>query len=124
VTTDHIKDILGTRFGDGDITQTAEFIDLEQKSALGSVMPYNPEIHMLGAENRGGVTCYLDALLFAMFCKLDAYESMLKSNFAPDDPKNKLVNLLRVWVNMLRSGKLINTDLVSTSVVPIFSQTS
>lgn len=74
---------------------------------------------MLGAENRGGVTCYLDALLFAMFCKLDAYESMLKSNFAPEDPKNRLLNLLRIWVNLLRSGKLINTDLVRTSLVSL-----
>ncbi|PUU83352.1 hypothetical protein B9Z19DRAFT_1073134 [Tuber borchii] len=29
---------------------------------------------MLGAENNGGVTCYLDTLLFAMFARLDAFE--------------------------------------------------
>lgn len=104
--------MLGTRFGDGDAKDAAEFINIEQKSAAGTIVPYNPNVQMLGAENRGGVTCYLDALLFSMFCKLDAFESMLKAEFTAGDPKAQLVNLLRVWVNLLRSGKLINVDLV------------
>lgn len=66
---------------------------------------------MLGAENRGNVTCYLDALLFAMFAKLDAYECMLK-NDSSDENQRKLAALLRLWVNMLRSGKLIHSDTV------------
>ncbi|KAL6854179.1 ubiquitin carboxyl-terminal hydrolase domain-containing protein [Trichoderma novae-zelandiae] len=66
---------------------------------------------MVGAENRSAVTCYIDALLFAMFSKLDAFECMLRNDFPLDDPRNKLVTLLRIWVNMLRSGKLIHTDL-------------
>lgn len=105
--------MIGTRFGDGDAKDAAEFISLEQKSAAGTIFPYNRSVHMLGAENRGGVTCYLDALLFSMFCKLDAFECMLKSEFPADDPKTRLVKLLRIWVNLLRSGKLINVDLVS-----------
>ncbi|KAJ3494625.1 hypothetical protein NLG97_g3960 [Lecanicillium saksenae] len=111
VSSEHVRSMLGTRFGDGDAKDTADFISIEQKSAAGTILPYNPAIHMLGAENRGGVTCYLDALLFSMFCKLDAFECMLKTEFPSDDPKTKLVNLLRVWVNLLRSGKLINVDL-------------
>lgn len=105
--------MLGTKFGDGDAKATADFINIEQKSAAGTIVPYNPAVNMLGAENRGGVTCYLDALLFSMFCKIDAFECMLKTEFPSGDPKTKLVNLLRVWVNLLRSGKLINVDLVS-----------
>ncbi|KAM3512263.1 hypothetical protein MY11210_004110 [Beauveria gryllotalpidicola] len=111
VTSEHIREMLSTRFGDGDAKDTAEVISLEQKSAAGTIVPYNPSVQMLGAENRGGVTCYLDALLFSMFCKLDAFECMIKTEFPADDPKAKLVNLLRVWVNLLRSGKLINVDL-------------
>ncbi|XWW96487.1 hypothetical protein V2A60_004462 [Cordyceps javanica] len=111
VSSEHIKGLLGTGFGDGDVKDTAEFISIEQKSAAGTIVPYNRNVQMLGAENRGGVTCYLDALLFSMFCKLDAFECMLKTEFAVDDPKAKLVNLLRVWVNLLRSGKLIKVDL-------------
>ena len=66
---------------------------------------------MLGAENRGNVTCYLDAMLFAMFANLDAYERMLRIDFA-DGPRQKLATLLRLWVNLLRSGELIFTDTV------------
>ncbi|KAL2262825.1 hypothetical protein VTK26DRAFT_9346 [Humicola hyalothermophila] len=44
-----------------------------------------------------------------MFAKLDAYECMLKNDSA-DENQRKLAALLRLWVNMLRSGKLIHTD--------------
>lgn len=118
VSTDHIRDILATKFADGDPTRTAEFIDIEQKAQAGIIVSYDPSVHMVGAENRESVTCYLDALLFAMFSKLDAFECMLKNDFALDDPRYKLVNLLRIWVNMLRSGKLIRTDLVSAAASP------
>ena len=67
---------------------------------------------MLGAENRGAVTCYLDSLLFAMFAKLESFECMLKHEI--DDPAAmRLAALLRLWVNMLRTGKLIEADMVS-----------
>lgn len=66
---------------------------------------------MLGAENRGNVTCYLDALLFAMFAKLTAFECMLKNDSA-DEAQRRLAALLRLWVNLLRRGKLIHTDMV------------
>lgn len=66
---------------------------------------------MVGAENRGNVTCYLDSLLFAMFAHLTAFESMLKNDLE-GEPQRKLAALLRLWVNMLRGGKLIHTDMV------------
>ncbi|KAK7421785.1 hypothetical protein QQX98_002000 [Neonectria punicea] len=111
VTTDHINDIMATKFADGDPKKTVEFIDIEQKAAAGIIMPYDPSIDMVGAENRGNVTCYLDALLFAMFSKLDAFECILKNDFPEEDSRAKLVTLLRMWVNMLRTGKLVHTDL-------------
>ncbi|PTB74394.1 cysteine proteinase [Trichoderma longibrachiatum ATCC 18648] len=111
VTVEHIRDILATKFANGDPERTVQFIDIEQKASSGVIIPYDPSVHMVGAENRSAVTCYIDALLFAMFSKLDAFECMLKNDFPLDDPRNKLVTLLRIWVNMLRSGKLIHTDL-------------
>ncbi|KAH7008224.1 ubiquitin carboxyl-terminal hydrolase-domain-containing protein, partial [Ilyonectria destructans] len=111
VTADHINDIMATKFADGDPKKAVEFIDMEQKAAAGIISPYDPSIDMVGAENRGNVTCYLDALLFAMFSKLDAFECMLKTDFPEEDSRSKLVTLLRMWVNMLRTGKLIHTDL-------------
>lgn len=103
-----------TRFAEGDPRRTAEFIDMEQKATSGQIVSYDPSVEMVGAENRGAVTCYLDALLFAMFAKMDAFECILKNDFPPDDHRIKLVNLLRIWVNMLRTGKLIRTDMVGS----------
>ncbi|KAG5928018.1 hypothetical protein E4U42_001400 [Claviceps africana] len=107
---EYIKDVMLSNIGDGDVQKTVDFIVSERKAASGLIVPYNPMIRMLGAENRGNVTCYLDSLLFAMFSKLDAFECMLKTDFAIEDPRLKLVILLRVWVNLLRSGNLIRTD--------------
>ena len=66
---------------------------------------------MVGAENREFVTCYLDALLFAMYAKLEAFDCMLKNEQLDENQRN-LAALIRLWVNMLRSGKLIRTDMV------------
>ncbi|KAM0238696.1 hypothetical protein ACHAPO_003668 [Fusarium lateritium] len=111
VTADHVTDIMATKFADYDTGKTVEFIDMEQKAAAGIITPYDPSVDMVGAENRGNVTCYLDALLFSMFAKIDAFECMLKNDFPEEDNRNKLVNLLRMWVNMLRTGKLVHTDM-------------
>lgn len=66
---------------------------------------------MLGAVNRDKVTCYLDALLFAMFAKTDVFEAILFNNF-DDEPRTRLVVIIRLWVNLLRTGRLITTDIV------------
>ena len=73
-------------------------------------MDYEPSVKLLGAENRKGVTCFLDSILFAMFSRLDSFEAMLYNTFE-DNARNKLGMLLRLWVNLLRSGKLITTDI-------------
>lgn len=88
-----------------------EVVLLFQESVEGIIKPYNPSMHMLGAENRENVTCYLDALLFAMFARLDSFEPMLMMSF-DDEPRRRLSTLIRLWVNMLRTGKLIQTDVV------------
>ena len=84
---------------------------LIEDSIEGIVRGYTPSTKLLGAENRHSVTCYLDALLFAMFARLDCFEAILYKSFN-DEPRRKLSILLRLWVNMLRSGKLITTDIV------------
>ncbi|TKX25497.1 hypothetical protein C1H76_2147 [Elsinoe australis] len=75
----------------------------------GLLKAFNPSTKLLGAVNREGVTCYLDALLFAMFARLDGFEAMLY-NSLEDAPRKKLAGLLRLWVNLLRTGRLITTD--------------
>lgn len=88
------------------------YLILLQDTLEGVVKPYNPDAKLLGAVNRDSVTCYLDALLFAMFARLDSFEAMLYDNF-DDIPRRKLAGLLRVWVNMLRTGRLITTDVTA-----------
>ncbi|KAI1853702.1 hypothetical protein JX266_001686 [Neoarthrinium moseri] len=106
---DNVLYALHSKFAAGDVDKAVELMLLQKKSFAGNVIPYNPNVAMLGAENREMVTCYLDALLFAMFAKLEAFECMLKSDL--DEPQRRLAMLLRLWVNLLRSGKLIQTDM-------------
>jgi len=110
ISREHIRYALSSKFAEGDIEKAIELMRLQQDAFAGIIAPYNPHTKMLGAENRGAVTCYLDALLFAMFAKIEAFECMLKNDLT-DEPQRKLAALVRLWVNMLRSGKLIRTDM-------------
>ncbi|KAF3811235.1 hypothetical protein GCG54_00001550 [Colletotrichum gloeosporioides] len=110
VSEEHIRDSLHSEYAKQDVNKTVEFIKMQCKAMAGKITHYNPQVEMVGAENRGNVTCYLDSLLFAMFAKLDAFECMLKNDFT-DEPRRRLVTLLRLWVNMLRSGEMIHVDM-------------
>jgi hypothetical protein len=99
------------------VERAFELLLLLEDSIEGLIKGYSPSTKLLGAENRGGVTCYLDALLFAMFARLDSFEGILYKDFC-DEPRRKLAMLLRLWVNMLRSGKLITTDIVWNWAAP------
>lgn len=107
---DQIRYALNSKYACGNVEKAVELLSLQHMSLSGKIVRYNPDIQMLGAENRGNVTCYLDALLFAMFAKIGSFECMLK-NDSLDEPQRRLATLLRLWVNMLRSGKLIETDM-------------
>ena len=108
-----IEYALQTKYANRDTNRAYEMLVLFQESVEGIVRPYDPNIHMLGAENRGAVTCYLDSLLFAMFARLGSFEPILYTHFE-DEPRRRLSTLIRLWVNMLRTGKLIQTDIVCT----------
>lgn len=90
-----------------------------EDSIEGILREHKATTTLLGAENREKVTCYLDALLFAMFAKLDSFEAILFDHFE-DGSRRRLAGLLRLWVNMLRSGMLITTDIVG-KVAPLNS---
>ena len=102
---------LASKYANGDLEKGYEMVLLFQESVEGIVKPYNPNVEMLGAENREAVTCYLDSLLFAMFSRLNSFEPMLYASFE-DEPRRRLSTLIRLWVNLLRTGKLIQTDFV------------
>ncbi|KAK0720649.1 ubiquitin carboxyl-terminal hydrolase-domain-containing protein [Lasiosphaeris hirsuta] len=110
VTEELIRYALHSKFAAGLVDKAVEMVQLQQTAFAGIIQPYNANVQMVGAENRGNVTCYLDALLFAMFAKLSAFECMLK-NDSTNEAQRKLGALIRLWVNMLRSGKMIHIDL-------------
>ena len=91
---------------------------LLEESEEGLIRNYDPAVKLLGAINREGVTCYLDALLFAMFARLGSFEAMLYKNIE-DAPRKRLAMLLRLWVNILRAGKLITTDIVRSTLASL-----
>ena len=96
----------------GDVEEAYKTCMLLEDTYEGLLKNYNPHTKLLGAVNREGVTCYLDALLFAMFARLDSFEAMLYDSLE-DPARKKLAGLLRLWVNMLRTGRLITVDVVS-----------
>lgn len=114
ISDEYVRFALRSNYAAGNTDKAIDILLLHQRSISGVILPYNPDVRMLGAENRGNVTCYLDALLFAMFAKLEAFECMLKNDLS-NEPQRQLANLIRLWVNMLRSGKLIHTDMVRIS---------
>ena len=101
---------LCTEFGSGDSEKAFDLLNIAQESKEGIIREINPEIKMLGAVNRRGVSCFLDAILFAMFARLPSFEAILYTNF-DDEPRKNLGIKLRLWVNLLRSGKLITPDI-------------
>ena len=99
-----------------DHAKASQVIELLDKSDSGIIEAVQPSMSLLGAVNREGVTCYLDSLLFAMFATLDSYEIMLHQQFK-DEPRKRLALMLRLWVNLLRTGRLVTTDIVRPLLV-------
>ena len=106
-----IEYVLNTNYARGDPEKAFDLLVLLEDSEEGIIKEYRPEVKLLGAINRRNVTCYLDATLFAMFARLDSFEAILYNSFE-DEQRKRLATLLRLWVNSLRVGKLITTDIV------------
>lgn len=113
--------ILKLPFVDGDVVKAFHFIRFFQLASEGYFLTNSPidkrgnAIIYQGAENWENVMCYLDALLFAMFANMEAFEPILFiSNAHVNSPNKKLVDqlsgLLRVYTTLLRLGNLITTD--------------
>ncbi len=109
---DQINYALVSKNAEGNVDKAVDMLVLYQQSLDGVIKSYKPEVHMLGAVNREAVTCYIDALLFAMFARLESFEPILRKTF-DDEPRRRLAVLIRMWVNMIRTGELVHTDIVS-----------
>jgi hypothetical protein len=78
------------------------------------VLDRDDRYKMLGAQNLNGITCFLNATLFAMFCRSDScFDKLLYS--ALDGAVGRFATMVRLWVNMLRSGWFISSDIVAVS---------
>ena len=106
-----IEFVLNGAYAKGNSKKAYDLLLLLEQSEKGDVKAYNPSVELLGAVNRKDHTCYLDSILFAMFARLKSFEPLLHKDF-DDEPRKRLVVLLRLWVNALRSGKLISVDIV------------
>lgn len=114
ITTENVEYVLREPSVAGNAEEAVKLLLLLEDTYEGVLRAYNPNTKLLGAVNREGVTCYLDALLFAMFARLDSFEAMLY-NSLEDPSRKKLAGILRLWVNLLRTGRLVNTDVVCIS---------
>lgn len=113
-----ISYVLNAAYAKGDTEKAFDLLVLLEESEEGIIKEYDPNVKLLGAINREGVSCYLDSVLFAMFARLGTFEAILFKNFE-DEPRKRLATLLRLWVNTLRVGKLITVDIVRICAQPI-----
>ncbi|ODV62224.1 cysteine proteinase [Ascoidea rubescens DSM 1968] len=117
-----------SKFSKKDLTKSFELLRFIKLSSDGFLISnsyiyknymgnsINKKIILKGAENWGYVMCYLDSLLFSMFARLQDFEPILlidnESQSTPESKKRtKLKFLLRLYINLLRSGNLITNDL-------------
>lgn len=105
---------LNSKTAKGDAVKAHHFLVVIQESLSGIVYPYNPHIKMLGAENRSNATCWLDSFLNALFTVPSQFQELL-NNCYEDPSKQKLVQLIRLWVNLMRVGILIEVAIVGHS---------
>ena len=102
--------VLKSSYIGGDALKAADSLILLRESEEGIVKTYNPKLKLKGAVNLNGVSCYLDSILFAMLGRLESFEAMLYNSFE-DAKRNDLAILIRLWVNTIREGKLVEADL-------------
>ncbi|KAJ2902394.1 Ubiquitin carboxyl-terminal hydrolase 8 [Zalerion maritima] len=101
---------LSSNYAAYDPGKAYRLLEMQLKTEAGHIEPYDPNVTLVGAENREAVTCYLAALLAAMFIRLDAYECMLKPNPQHTPTQRRLCYQIRLWVNMVRTGMLVHID--------------
>ncbi|KAG0301033.1 hypothetical protein BGZ98_008673 [Dissophora globulifera] len=121
-----------------NIDHTMQYCQDLIQAVQGSLVPVRQEIQLGGAVNDQMTSCYIDSLLFAMFARLSAFEGLLNVNLDAEsdsdsdsggevarvDPRREeekqdallhthlLQTWLRMFVNQLRSGRLIQAHVV------------
>lgn len=109
---------LKSPFSQGSVVRAFYFVRYFQLSNVGYFITNDGHdragapIRLVGAENWENVMCYMDALLFSMFANLESFEPILfVLNQHPNALVTQLSGLLRVYVNLMRLGNVITTDI-------------
>lgn len=110
---------------DSDIFESLlEDNDWDLKKAIADLSDYEEASHgilveppqgqvLLGPENDGGTSCYIDALLFAMYISNTTFDPLLTYDIPPEnEAKVKLQTVMRLFVNKLRKGNFISANYV------------
>ncbi|KAI8604339.1 hypothetical protein EDD21DRAFT_300982 [Dissophora ornata] len=96
--------------------QTMQYCRDLVQAVQGTLVPVQQDIPLSGAVNDQMTSCYIDSLLFAMFARLSAFEGLLNVNLDPESDSDIHTHLLQTWlrmfVNQLRSGRLIQAHVV------------
>ncbi|KAK3825350.1 MAG: hypothetical protein J3Q66DRAFT_278895 [Benniella sp.] len=98
-----------------NIDQTMQYCQDLVQAVQGTLAPVQQETKLSGAVNDQMTSCYIDALLFAMFARLSAFEGLLNVNLDTDRTllhAHLLQTWLRMFVNQLRSGRLIQAHVI------------
>lgn len=109
---DQILFCLNSIYANGNVEKAHQILLVFHNSLSGVIYPYDPKITMLGAQNSRGVTCWLDSFLASLFTVPTQFQELL-NNFYEDPLKQNLIQLIRLWVNLMRSGILIEVNIVS-----------
>lgn len=107
---EQISFCLNSKFANGNADKAHRFLVVIQESLSGVVYPYDPLTKMLGAENTS-VTCWLDSFLSSLFSVPTQFQDLLNNSYE-DPSKQKLIQLIRLWVNLMRKGILIEVAIV------------
>lgn len=107
---------LTSHFAEGDPNKAIVLIQFYLDAAAGyvtSIYKRNGSFLALrGAVNYGGVSCYLDSLLVAMFSRMDNFEPLLYKKHYEDKATEQFATWVRLFVNLLRNGERITDDIV------------
>ena len=142
---ENAKLALNSTYADGDVSKAIELLTFFSDAYDGKLVPitHTPPLsapsttllspfsstvssgsacynRLVGGDNYKGISCYLDSLLFAMFARLDSFEPILYKRFEKDENRDNFATLLRVYVNMLRSGKHMTPDITKLVLESIF----